>query len=86
MSTTEDETTTISALSVVPTPEETSLRYARHTRNATAFIAWVIGIYLLIGIITGIAVLVHIHDVAAANAAYNNVTNCSSLGGTNPNC
>jgi hypothetical protein len=65
------------------TPESNLEKYSRHTRNATCFLAWMAGILVAISIIAGIATAVHISDV---NNQYNSVTNCQSLGGTNPNC
>jgi hypothetical protein len=63
-------------------PETTMETYARHTRNATCFLAAVTAVFIVVGIImAGLAV--HAIDVLAQPASS---TNCMSQGGTNPNC
>ena len=62
--------------------ETVTEKYARHTRNAVVFIAWIIGIGMAASIIVGVSVAVHISN----DNSYNSPSNCSSVGGTNPNC
>jgi hypothetical protein len=72
-----------------PTPAEIQmtklLNYARQTRSATVFIAWIIGIGVVISLILGI--IVGVQTAKVANELSNGGTsNCQSQGGTNPNC
>jgi uncharacterized oligopeptide transporter (OPT) family protein len=61
--------------------------YARQTRNATVFIAWVVGIFAALSLIGGIIIGVNlIHAVNNINGSDSSNSNCASLGGTNPNC
>jgi hypothetical protein len=61
------------------------LKYARQTRSATMFIAWIVGIGVTISLILGI--IVGVQTAKVANELSNNGTsNCLSQGGTNPDC
>jgi hypothetical protein len=73
-------------------PAETvDQKYARHTRNATVFVAFAVGIMVTLRLIVGIIVA---HDVTSlnhnvhrvVNTLYNSGSNCQSVGGTNPTC
>ena len=67
-------------------PAATAEDYARQTRNATVFIAWVVGIFAVVSLIAGIVIGVSlIHAVNNSNGG-GGVSNCISQGGTNPNC
>jgi uncharacterized membrane protein SpoIIM required for sporulation len=64
--------------------EERMEAHAISTRNAVRFIAWVIGIWVVISVIAGIVIAVEISH--AANNVNNDISNCQSLGGTDPSC
>lgn len=78
-----------------PQPEPTAadiqmtklVEYARQTGSATVFIAWIIGVGVVISLILGI--IVGVQTAKVANELNNGGTtssNCLSQGGTNPNC
>jgi hypothetical protein len=62
------------------------LTYARQTRSATVFIAWMIGIGVAISLILGIIVGIQTDRVANELSNNGSSSNCQSQGGTNPNC
>jgi t-SNARE complex subunit (syntaxin) len=63
------------------------VEYARQTRSATLFIAWIIGIGVAISLILGIIVGVQTAKVAnELNNGGTSSSNCVSQGGTNPDC
>jgi hypothetical protein len=85
---------TRSAMHTVPAgaQETTELKYLRHTRNATVFIAVIVGIFTALAVIGVIWTAV---NVARLNSEVNGVSNginssfnsnCESQGGTNPDC
>lgn len=47
-------------------------RYARHTRNATVFIAIVVGVFAAVALYFGIAGVVLLHDL---NSIFSNIGN-----------
>lgn len=67
------------------TPEQ---RYARQTRTAVVFIAWVVGVVVVLTLIFGIIAGVQLgkiqNELNNSGSATN--SNCLSQGGTNPNC
>jgi hypothetical protein len=64
------------------------LEYARQTRSATMFIAWIIGIGVAVALVLGIIVGVQTAKVASElnNSGSGTSSNCLSQGGTNPSC
>jgi hypothetical protein len=64
-------------------------RYARETRGAVVFIAWCVGIVVIISLVGAIIAGI---DLAKVNSDLNNgggsttSSNCVSQGGTNPGC
>ncbi|MGH3218964.1 MAG: hypothetical protein ACRDPY_09700 [Streptosporangiaceae bacterium] len=62
------------------------VEYARQTRSATVFIAWIIGIGVAIALVLGIIVGVQTAKVANELNGGGGTSNCLSQGGTNPNC
>lgn len=68
--------------------EPPELRYARQSRNATVFIAWCVGVFIvltLIGIIISTIQADNINN--QLNQMYNgDISNCLSQGGSDPNC
>ena len=64
------------------------VEYARQTRSATMFIAWIIGIGVAIALIIGIIVGVQTAKVASElnNNGTSTSSNCLSQGGTDPSC
>ena len=64
------------------------VEYARQTRSATVFIAWIIGIGMAISLVLGIIVGVQTAKVANElnNGGSTSTSNCQSQGGTNPGC
>jgi hypothetical protein len=68
------------------TTETAALKYARQTRTAAVFVAWVVGIFTVSSLIGGIIMGVSlIHAVNNSNGG-GSTSNCASLGGSNPNC
>jgi hypothetical protein len=62
-------------------------KFARQTRTATAWIAWMIGIIFALSIIGGIIAAVQLNKAANDfGSSYNDITNCQSLGGTDTSC
>ena len=82
--------TPINAVNASPRPGETlDQRYLRHTRNATVFIAVIVGIFTAIALIGVIWTATTISKLDSQLNGVNNVfgnNNCQSQGGTNPNC
>lgn len=67
-------------------PGETALeRHVRHIHHWVTFWSILNVVVLVAAIITGIVVLVHLHDVSVQNS-YNPALNCQSLGGSDPSC
>jgi hypothetical protein len=63
------------------------LEYARQTRNATVFIAWIVGIGVVATLIMGIIVGVQTAKVAnELNSSNGTSSDCLSQGGTDPSC
>ncbi len=72
-------------------PETDERKYARQTRTATVFIAWVVGIYAaltLVFVIIGVVELVALaHALAGASSGFSDITGgCASTGGFDPSC
>ena len=72
-----------------PVPGAAELaKYARQTRNATVFIAWIIGVGVAIALVFGI--ILGIQTAKVANELNTNgggtSSNCLSQGGTDPTC
>ncbi len=81
---------TTEAVSTPSKPAETpEQKYMRETRNAVTFIAVVVGVLVVLGLIGTIIMGV---QLAKLNQSLNNggggggVSNCMSLGGTDPSC
>lgn len=72
------------------TREPAEQRYLRQTRNATVFMAWVIGVWvalsLIIGLVLGIGLMHAVNQINTNGGTGGSITNCLSQGGTNPNC
>lgn len=72
---------------MVITPEKTHEQrmeeYAKGTRNATRFIAIIVAIWVAISVIAGIVIAVQINHAANSNT---DISNCLSVGGTDPSC
>jgi hypothetical protein len=61
--------------------------YARQTRNAAVFIAWVVGIFAALSLIGGLVLGINlIHAMNNSNGGGRGSSNCFSQGGTNTNC
>ena len=71
-----------------PSPKEPpELRYARQTRNAAVFIAVLAGIAAATTLIGVIIMGVELHSLSnTVNGSSTSGSNCTSQGGTNPNC
>lgn len=82
--------TPVNAVSASPRAGETlDQRYLRQTRNATVFIAVIVGIVTAIALIGVIWTAATISKLDSQLNGVNNVfsnSNCQSQGGTNPNC
>lgn len=66
------------------TPE---LTYARQTRNAVTFIAWVVAIVCATSLILGLVAAVQLSKLSSAlNGSGSTSSNCMSQGGTDPSC
>jgi len=66
------------------THEQRMEEYAISTRNAARFIAWLMGIGVAISIVIGIVIAV---QISHANTNLNgDISNCLSVGGTDPSC
>jgi hypothetical protein len=64
-------------------------RYARQTRNATVFLAWVVGILVALNLAAVILVGVQLSKIAQNQTGTTNTSvnsNCLSQGGSDPNC
>ena len=59
-------------------------RFARQTRNATCFLAWLAALVFALSIIGGIIAAVQLSN--ASQKISNDFTYCQSLGGTDPSC
>jgi hypothetical protein len=67
--------------------EPLELRYARQTRNATVFIAWVVAIGVAFSIIAGLVIGTSIaHSVSSSGTGGVDISNCQSQGGYDPTC
>jgi hypothetical protein len=66
--------------------ETESLRYQRQTRNATVFIAWVVGVLVALSIIFGIIAGVQLAKINTnlTGGGSGGSTSCVSQGGTLP--
>jgi hypothetical protein len=78
-------------LPVARAEETDEHKYARQTRTATVFIAWVVGILTLFSVIAGIYIAVTIGHVVSDTTGGGgsggfDIYNCQSLGGTDPSC
>lgn len=82
--------TPINAVGASPRAGETlDQRYLRQTRNATVFIAVIVGIVTAIALIGVIWAATTISKLDSQLSGVNNVfnnSNCQSQGGTNPSC
>jgi hypothetical protein len=59
----------------------------RHTRNATAFIAWVIGVIAVLGLVGTILTGIELANIKSALSSQTTSTSqCQSQGGTDPTC
>jgi hypothetical protein len=67
------------------TPEQ---RYARQTRTAVVFIAWVVAVVVVLTLIFGIIAGVQLGKIQNElnNGGSTTNSDCLSQGGTNPNC
>jgi hypothetical protein len=68
--------------------EPLELRYARHARNATVFIAWCVGAFIVLALIAVIVAAIQDGNVSSQWNQIDNGgrSNCLSQGGSNPNC
>jgi hypothetical protein len=69
--------------------ETVEQRYARQTRNATVFIAVIVGIFTVLTVAGVIWTATNISRVDSQLNGDNNLfsnSNCESQGGSNPNC
>jgi hypothetical protein len=78
---------------IARTKEADEHMYARMTRNATVFIAVIVGILTLFSVIAGIYVAVTIGSLVSSTTGGGggsggsfNIYNCQSLGGTDSSC
>lgn len=67
------------------THEQRMEEYAISTRNGVRFIAWLMGIGVAISVIIGIVIAVQISH-ANTNLNGGDISNCQSVGGTDPSC
>jgi hypothetical protein len=79
------------SLPVTHTKETDEHKYARQTRTATCFIAWVVAVLTLFSVIAGIYVAVTIGSLVASTTGGGggsgfDIYNCQSLGGTDSSC
>lgn len=60
----------------------------RRAANAATFIAWVVGVWVVLSIIAGIIIGVQVAKVNSnlTGGGGGNVSNCMSLGGSDPSC
>lgn len=72
-------------LDIVDAGESAGLRYARQTRNATVFIAIIVGILAAVSVIMAIFVGVQVASISNSLTGATNGS-CASLGGTDPSC
>jgi cobalamin biosynthesis Mg chelatase CobN len=78
----------------VPAPSTAPIRaaetleqkYLRHTRNATVFIAIIVGIVTVLTLVGVIWTATNISKLNSEINGVNNISNCESLGGTNSSC
>jgi hypothetical protein len=61
-------------------------KYLRHTRNATVFIAVIVGIATAIALIGVIYTATTLSKLNSQLNGVSNISNCQSQGGTDPNC
>jgi hypothetical protein len=70
-----------------PTPEPKIEVYLRHIRNWVSVIGIIMLASVLAGVISLIAISVHDSNVNQQNSPNpSNISQCQSLGGTDPNC
>lgn len=60
-------------------------KYARQTRNATVFLAWLAGIFTVLSLIGGIYAEVQLHTLTSPPASASS-SSCMSQGGSDPTC
>ena len=65
---------------------QTLIRNTYETRNAVRFIAWVVGIYVLISLVIGVIVGVQLAKIGDTVNPNTDISTCLSLGGTDPSC
>ena len=61
-------------------------KYLRQTRNATVFIAVIVGIVTVITVVGVIWTVTNISKLNSQLNGVNGISSCESQGGTNPNC
>lgn len=66
--------------------ETVEQRYLRQTRNATVFIAVIVGIVTVIALVGVIWTATNIARLNSQLNGVNGLSNCQSQGGTNPDC
>lgn len=66
--------------------ETVEQKYMRQTRNATVFIAVVVGIFTTLAVIGTIWTVVHVSQVNSQLNGTSIYSNCESQGGTNSSC
>ena len=59
------------------------LRLAKKRTNAVLFIAWVVGIWVALSLIAGIALAIAVNQTPTVNP---DISNCLSIGGIDPSC
>jgi hypothetical protein len=83
MSATETSTASDGRIMPAKPAEEDMHKYARQTRTATVWIAWIVGIVFTLSVIGGIIAAVQLNK---ASNQIDSVYNCQSLGGSDPSC
>ncbi len=58
---------------------------ARQTRIAVQFIAWVVGLCAIVGVITGIYIGIQLASIGNTLVP-SDISTCQSLGGSDPSC
>jgi hypothetical protein len=69
-----------------PPAETDEHRYARQTRDATVFIAWIVGIGVAIMLVLGIIAGVELAHLNSSSNGGGGVSNCYTDGGTDLTC
>ena len=77
------------SLPVARTRETDEHKYARQTRTATCFIAWVVAVLTLFSVIAGVYIAVtigHFVSNTTGGGGGSGIYSCQSLGGNDPSC